>query len=133
MSSRPVTENHALVTVPVALIIQAMANRIAAMMTSMPFLLPIRCRNNRAGERQARRAFLAYDCRWGEVARRLPFRERSPHWLPGHPGAGPVVLLDPLDPPADGPRTATPCGGSPEPGWQRVVSCMSSSAGSPSR
>ncbi len=40
MRIRSVTENHALVAVPVALIIQAMANRIAATMASMPLLLP---------------------------------------------------------------------------------------------
>jgi hypothetical protein len=34
--------NHALVTVPVALIIQAMAKRIAAMMASMPHCFPYR-------------------------------------------------------------------------------------------
>ena len=45
------------------------------MMASMPLLLPIRCRNNRAGEKRARRAFPAYDCRWREVARRLPLRD----------------------------------------------------------
>jgi hypothetical protein len=48
MSSRSVTENHALVAVPVALIIQAMAKRIAATMASMPMLLPIPADNNLA-------------------------------------------------------------------------------------
>ena len=42
MSSRSVTENHALVAVPVALIIQAMAKMIAATMASMPICFPYR-------------------------------------------------------------------------------------------
>src|SRR5690349_1656278 len=50
MSSRSVTENHALVAVPVALIIQAMAKMIAAMMASMPILLPIPRRDNRRSQ-----------------------------------------------------------------------------------
>ena len=50
MRNRSVTENHALVAVPVALIIQAMAKMIAAMMASMPMLLPIARRDNRAGK-----------------------------------------------------------------------------------
>src|SRR6201989_1498556 len=40
MSSRSVTENHALVAVPVALIIQAMAKMIAAVIASMPCRFP---------------------------------------------------------------------------------------------
>src|SRR5689334_10362912 len=68
MSSRSVTENHALVAVPVALIIQAMAKMIAATMASMPVLLPLPRRGNRAGRGRASRLSGAYERLSGEVA-----------------------------------------------------------------